>query len=64
MSDGEAFCWFAGGALVALLLLGLIWAFKQPNISDEELYRFCIVRKIELADCVIPPMNLPKDKQP
>lgn len=45
-----------GGAFVALTILCAVQKSFEINISDDELYRFCIVRNIELQDCKIPPM--------
>lgn len=48
------------GLFIMLIACALVQQMSQPNITDEELYRFCIVRKIELKDCVIPPFPLEK----
>ena len=52
---------FAFGLFAGFFVFVCVARFTQPNISAEELYRFCIVRKIELKDCKVPPLNLPKE---
>ena len=56
------FAAFFMGMVAALLAFIIIQNTTKVNISDEELYRFCIVRKIPLEDCKIPPLNLPDRK--
>lgn len=45
---------FFFGALVAALIIIYGILNMQPEIKREELYRFCLVKKIPLEECVIP----------
>lgn len=44
--------------LLGCFLSALLWAALDrvlaPELSREELYRFCLVKNIKLEDCVIP----------
>ena len=55
------FAMFLLGIVVTFCFVIIIFIKTDTLISDEELYRFCIVRKIPLQDCKIPPFPLPKD---
>lgn len=58
----SVFCGFMLGMTVTVWLLLIGYKMTEINISDEELYRFCIERKIDLPDCKIPPLPLEKAK--
>jgi hypothetical protein len=44
---------FCTGALACLAVVAA-WATQSDDIDREDFYRFCMVNKIELQDCVTP----------
>lgn len=53
------------GCLCGVFVMGLgitaIDSLTKPNISDTELYRFCLSHNISLEDCKIPTRHLDKN---
>ncbi len=56
MEDGF-FNGFFVGVLVALVSVLAVVKFSEPSVSNEELYRFCMERKIGLDECRIPEVD-------
>jgi hypothetical protein len=53
------------GMFVILLVLSVVIIYFQvskPNISDADLYRFCMVKNIKINECKIPPFPLEQTK--
>lgn len=45
---------FLGGVVLSALLIIAAIVHSQPEIKREEIYRFCLVKKIPLEECEIP----------
>lgn len=58
----DTFGSFMSGVALAIFLIGVVVRLTEVNISDDELYRFCIVQKIELKDCKIPENPVAENK--
>lgn len=50
------------GSIIIFFISSLSLRLTEVNISDAELYRFCMVQNIDLKDCKIPPMPLEVQK--
>jgi hypothetical protein len=57
----EALSFWIG--LIVCLLVAAIWMDHNGDIKREDFYRFCMVKKIELQDCVTPPKRKRADDE-
>lgn len=53
-SPSDSVVGFMIGLCVALIGFGIYGLLHLPNISEAELYRFCMVHEIKLEECKIP----------
>lgn len=65
MSDDGA---FVSGIVLGTLIMAGAWVavtkYHTVNISDAELYRFCMKKNITLAECIIDREILDKQPEP
>lgn len=54
MSEGDFAAGFVFCGLIFAVVGGITYANTRANISDAELYRFCMEKGIALEECKIP----------